>query len=386
MVHEVPYNPWQDIVMHRYEPPPVELHYEPQPMEVDHQQHVVQAAHPPHYRVEQPPDDVITCVEIHGPPRQQVCVQRKSLPDMNFDLTDDIMFQIQQQSFLPKILLADLLNEQLVQVLQVLLNSQVQTLDIANCAMTTDALILQLDATTTFPALTQINLYSCHFVRDDVICTLLQRAPLLQHLSLSLVKCALDGMFANVSLPRLSSIDFKGCFTSDRPWSSSSLLPQLQHVTIVATIGSRLPLGHAVTQHLMELVLGGKTIAGREDIQLLAQLLQSPTCRLRKLHLLLGEPLEEEESLLQAIQHNTSLLDVVIGPGDKGGASGDLLNQVMMRNQYLTHGLGKLVDVRLLPSYLENVQRRQQERHAPLQAIHFMVRQRPDLFCRQRNY
>jgi hypothetical protein len=333
-------------------------------------------------------------IEIRGSHQQKVSVVSSSgRSDISFrTIPNEALELLSQQALLPKVLIVDIYNDQLAQVLRSL-SSNVRNLDVANCCVS-DADGGSFDLThLKFQSLTSLNVYSSRLREDHLHALLQASAPLLSHFSLYLVAGArsIDAIFRGIYLPCLTSVDFRGCFVSRDKCFHVEHLPNLTNVVIVETLGSQVHLGHVVSANVGEILLG-KTIATTEDLRIMGEALCRVDCKIRRMHLFavdLQTDVTETalEGLMQAIRHNQSLVEIVIG-ADAFRSRQEELRLLMMRNKYLTQGLGRIKDVRMLPQFLNKSQKHQRftifgtANREQIDAVYYMVKERPDLFCR----
>lgn len=195
----------------------------------------------------------------------------------------------------------------------------------------------------------------------------------------------------------------------------------------------------------LQTVILGKMTATSDDMEALGACLKREQCSIRRLHLLSLDFEHEDvttmkndhhgnkeknwqDSFLQLVRHNRSLMEISLHTGeatrtaetnvesrcpsrsrtvdskvtmiDSDNHVQKELQSLVMRNIYLTRGLGRLVDVRLLPQYIyhhvnmaattvdqscgngpSTRDTTMMTNQSPVDVIYFMVRQRPDLFC-----
>ena len=174
----------------------------------------------------------------------------------------------------------------------------------------------------------------------------------------------------------------------------------------------------------LETIILGKMMATSEDMNALGAYLMRDACCLRQLHLLSLEFPQEvlttmttndhtdddknnnatlwQDSFLQSVRQNRSLMEITLVhtttatttaanhkcQNDAARPTGTVSNStnrvyqeemrnLMMRNNYLTHGLERLEDARWLPHYIAHATT---TTTCPTDVLYFMVRERPDLF------
>eukprot|EP00545_Synedropsis_sp_CCMP1620_P012226 CAMPEP_0119019074 /NCGR_PEP_ID=MMETSP1176-20130426/20919_1 /TAXON_ID=265551 /ORGANISM="Synedropsis recta cf, Strain CCMP1620" /LENGTH=361 /DNA_ID=CAMNT_0006973205 /DNA_START=93 /DNA_END=1175 /DNA_ORIENTATION=+ len=347
---------------------PTRLHHHP----VDqHQHHADPIVHDKLHRLAHAlATEIPLRIEIRGV-QQQILIIPSSQERLDFSFPQRIPIQalelLSQASSpqLPKVLLVELYNVQLVQVLRAI-SGKVQNLDVANCCVTDqdgggdggfDLRHVH------FQCLTHLQVYSSHLREDHLFALLQASSQHLVHFALYLMAGtqSIDAIFHGIHLPRLASIDFRGRFVTRTKCFHIELLPNLTNVVIVETLGSQVYLGHVVN-HTIEEMLLGKTIATAEDLRLWGETLRRADCKIRRMHLFAVDLQAdvgdwELEGLMQAIRHNQSLVEIVIG-SDAFRSRQEELRSLMMRNKYLTQGLGRLTDIRMLPQFLNKAQRR----------------------------
>jgi hypothetical protein len=334
-------------------------------------------------------------IEIRGSQLQQVSIVSQSShgrTDFIFgsaNMPMEVLELLGQQPGLPKVLLVELYNEQLVSVLQALAGN-VQSLDIANCYIADQHEDSKVHA---FHRLVTLNIYSSHLTDTHIHALVFASARTLQHFSLYLVAAgarSIDAIFGGLFLPTLESVDLRGRFVSRDKCFKAEYLPALTNVVIVETLGSHVHLGHVVN-HTMQEIIFGKTVATARDLQVLGECMCHEHCQMKRMHLFavnLQHDVTQQglEELMQAFRHNRSLVEIAIGAEAFKSNQGEL-QALMMRNKYLTQGLGRIKDIRMLPQYVTKIAQEPNilgtvTPREQTDVVYFMVRERPDLFGR----
>jgi hypothetical protein len=200
-----------------------------------------------------------------------------------------------------------------------------------------------------------------------------------------------------------------------------------------------------LNNHKLQNVILGKMTATSEDMEVLGSYLMREQCGIRRLHLLSLDFEHEnvtiakndrhdiknknwQDSFLQLVRHNRSLMEISLHAASTTAGTNVVpmetrcptfsrrtvdsresmmdntyhvqkeLQSLMMRNNYLTRGLARIEDVRLLPQYIyhhvnmgattvDDVDQSCDNGPStvtplsPVDVMYFMVKQRPDLFC-----